>query len=54
MVDLQAECKKLKLSYAGKKSDLVKRLNNYTKDVQPAETGALSDSVKSQDEFNRR
>ncbi|CAF0968322.1 unnamed protein product [Brachionus calyciflorus] len=51
VVDLQAECKKLKLSYAGKKSDLVKRLDNYTKDAQPAETGALSDSVKSQDEL---
>ncbi|CAF1043138.1 unnamed protein product [Brachionus calyciflorus] len=52
VVDLQAECKKLKLSYAWKKSNLVKRLNNYTKDVQSAETGALSDSVKSQDEHD--
>lgn len=51
IVDLQKECKRFKLSYSGKKSDLIKRLKAYLKNTQPdeqnldAETESNSESV---------
>lgn len=52
VVDLQNECKKLKISYAGRKSDLVKRLNDFKlinhDEVQSdnsSETGNMTDEL---------
>ena len=38
VLDLQNECRRLKISYAGRKSDLVKRLNEYSIPIESPET----------------
>ena len=53
--DLQKKCKELKISYAGKKADLIKRLNEHFKNKQnspePNELSSQSDEEDDEDIF---